>query len=163
MAKKDWNEHSLGKCTMNPILTHIALQVSDLHKSIAFYLDYCGLQIVKEREDTHEDPSGRVTWLARPGHENTMVFVLIPSKAPTPQADTDYSHLGFALESRALVDASAQKARQAGCLEWEPRQEAYPVGYYCGVRDPDGRFIEFSYGQPLGPGALSEEHHTKAL
>jgi hypothetical protein len=27
------------------------------------------------------------------------------------------------------------------------------VGYCCGVRDPDGRFVEFSHGQPLGPGA----------
>ncbi|MCZ6873564.1 MAG: VOC family protein, partial [bacterium] len=26
-------------------------------------------------------------------------------------------------------------------------------GYYCGVRDPDGNMVEFSYGQPLGPGA----------
>jgi hypothetical protein len=27
------------------------------------------------------------------------------------------------------------------------------VGYYCGLRDPDGNSVEFSYGQPLGPGA----------
>ncbi|MCX4198148.1 sugar phosphate nucleotidyltransferase [Methylobacterium organophilum] len=31
--------------------------------------------------------------------------------------------------------------------------EPYPVGYYCGVRDPAGNYVEFSYGQPLGPGA----------
>ena len=36
---------------------------------------------------------------------------------------------------------------------WAPRQEPYPVGYYCGLKDPDGNFVEFSYGQPLGPGA----------
>ena len=24
---------------------------------------------------------------------------------------------------------------------------------YCGIRDPDGNYVEFSYGQPLGPGA----------
>jgi hypothetical protein len=47
----------------------------------------------------------------------------------------------------------AEKARVAGYLVWEPRQEPYPVGYYCGVRDPDGNMVEFSYGQPLGPGA----------
>ena len=47
----------------------------------------------------------------------------------------------------------AAKAKAAGCLIWEPRQEPYPVGYYCGVRDPDGNAVEFSYGQPLGPGA----------
>ncbi len=26
-------------------------------------------------------------------------------------------------------------------------------GSYCGVGDPNGKIVEFSYGQPLGPGA----------
>ena len=47
----------------------------------------------------------------------------------------------------------AAKAAAAGRLVWPPREEPFPVGYYCGVRDPDGNFVEFSYGQPLGPGA----------
>ncbi len=50
------------------------------------------------------------------------------------------------------------RAEAAGCLAWAPRQEPYPVGYYCGLRDPDGNFVEFSYGQPLGPGAETVEH-----
>ena len=44
-------------------------------------------------------------------------------------------------------------AEQAGCLIWPPRDEPYPVGYYCGLRDPAGNNVEFSYGQPLGPGS----------
>ena len=40
-----------------------------------------------------------------------------------------------------------------GGMSWPPVDEPYPVGYYCGLRDPDGNFVEFSYGQPLGPGA----------
>ena len=58
--------------------------------------------------------------------------------------------LGFALESRKSVDAIAERAREEGILAWEPKQEPYPVGYYCAVKDPDGNFVEFSYGQPLG-------------
>ena len=50
----------------------------------------------------------------------------------------------------------AEPGREAGCLMWEPRDDAYPVGYYCGVRDPDGTCVEFSYGQPLGPGAPAD-------
>ena len=65
----------------------------------------------------------------------------------------DYSHFGFALESREQVDSIAARARVAGCLVWEPRDEPFPVGYYCGLRDPAGNYVEFSYGQPLGPGA----------
>ncbi len=69
------------------------------------------------------------------------------------QVDDDFSHLGFALESREAVDQLSQKARAEGLLIWEPQDDPYPVGYYCGVKDPDGNFVEFSYGQPLGPGA----------
>ena len=32
----------------------------------------------------------------------------------------------------------------------EPKEEPKPVRYYCAVNDPDGNFVEFSYGQPLG-------------
>ena len=34
---------------MRPILTHLALHVRDLDTSIAFYHDYCGMQVVHER------------------------------------------------------------------------------------------------------------------
>jgi catechol 2,3-dioxygenase-like lactoylglutathione lyase family enzyme len=134
---------------MHPVLTHLALHVRDLDACIAFYRDFCGMQVVHERSDGGR----RVVWLAEPRREQEFIFVMVPGGTGQPQAAADYSHLGFALESRAAVDALADQARAAGCLVWEPRQEPYPVGYYCGVRDPDGKMVEFSYGQPLGPGA----------
>ena len=134
---------------MAPVLTHVALHVRDLEACIAFYHEYCGMQVVHERVDAGR----RVVWLAEPGREQHFIFVMVPGGAGKMQAANDYSHFGFALESRAAVDAVAEKARAAGYLVWEPRQEPYPVGYYCGVRDPDGHMVEFSYGQPLGPGA----------
>ena len=73
--------------------------------------------------------------------------------ARPPQAAGDYSHVGFAVESREAVDAIAEQAQADGCLVWPPRQESFPVGYYCGLRDPNGNYVEFSYGQLLGPGA----------
>ncbi len=130
-------------------LTHIALHVCDLDACVAFYREFCGMNIVHERSDG----KSRVIWMAEPGREREFVFVILPGGPERAQADNDYSHLGFALDSREAVDAVAERARAAGCLVWAPRQEPYPVGYYCGVRDPDGSFVEFSYGQPLGPGA----------
>jgi len=129
--------------------THIALHVRDLDACVAFYQRFCGLKIVHRRDDR----GTRVVWLAQPGRETEFIFVLIPGGPGRDQADDDYSHFGFALDSRAAVDAVAEEARAAGCLVWPPREEPYPVGYYCGLRDPDGNFVEFSYGQPLGPGA----------
>ena len=47
----------------------------------------------------------------------------------------------------------AERGRAEDCLAWEPKAFPYPVGYRCALKDPDGYVIEFSYGQPLGPGA----------
>ncbi len=132
-------------------LTHIALHVKDLDACLAFYQTYAGLVIVHQRENRGK----RIVWLAEPGKEKDFILVILPGGPGRNQADNDFSHLGFALDSRAEVDAIARRAREAGILAWEPRQEPFPVGYYCGLVDPDGSFVEFSYGQPLGPGAAS--------
>jgi len=142
---------------MSATLTHLAMHVRDLDACIAFYTDYCGMRAVHER--TTDNAGNRVIWLAEPGREQEFIIVLIPGGPGRAQIDTDFSHLGFALESEAAVDAVAERAREAGCLVWAPRREPYPVGYYCGLRDPDGNFVEFSYGQPLGPG--TEEIRAK--
>lgn len=130
-------------------LTHVAMHVQDVEASIAFYETFCGMTIVHERV-TGEN---RIVWLAEPGREQDFIFVLLPNGPGRHQDQRDFSHLGFALDSREAVDTMAERARAAGCLLWEPREDPYPVGYYCGVIDPDGYFVEFSYGQPLGPGA----------
>ncbi len=94
-----------------------------------------------------------VAWLAEPGRESEFVIVIIGGGSASRQDIDDFSHLGFAVGSCEEVDAIAERAERDGCLAWPPRQEPYPVGYFCGVRDPNGSFVEFSYGQPLGPGA----------
>ena len=132
---------------MTPTLTHIALHVRDLPASTAFYRDWCALDPV------HERPDDGVVWLAEPGRERDFVLVLIGGGPERPRIEGDYGHLGFALADRAAVDAVAARARDAGVLAWGPYDEPWPTGYYCGLADPDGNLVEFSYGQPLGPGA----------
>lgn len=136
---------------MQPAFTHVALHVRDLDACITFYRRFCGLTPVHERHGAA--PGERVVWLAEPGRERDFVFVLMPGGPGHAPDERDYTHLGFALESRAAVDEIAARAEAAGCLVWPPREEPYPVGYYCGVSDPDGNRVEFSFGQPLGPGA----------
>lgn len=134
---------------MRPTLTHLALHVPDLDACIDFYARFCGMHVFHERPGK----GSRIVWMAEPGKEREFIFVIMPGGQNRHLADNNYSHFGFALETRSDVDAVATLARQAGCLVWEPRDEPYPVGYYCGVRDPAGNYVEFSYGQPLGPGA----------
>ena len=134
---------------MRPTLTHLALHVPDLDACIAFYARFCGMRVFHERPGK----GSRIVWMAEPGKESEFIFVIMPGGADRALAANDYSHFGFAMASREEVDAVAELAREDGCLIWEPRDEPYPVGYYCGVRDPAGNYVEFSYGQPLGPGA----------
>jgi catechol 2,3-dioxygenase-like lactoylglutathione lyase family enzyme len=135
---------------MQPSLTHLALQVKDLDACVSFYREFCGLHVVHSRESSRTDD--KVVWLAESGRETELVLVLIPGGTGRVQAPDDYSHLGFALGSVEAVSRVAEKGAQAGCLVWPVTEEPYPVGTYCGLSDPDGNTVEFSYGQPLGPG-----------
>jgi len=135
--------------TTLPTLTHMALHVADIAACAAFYESFCGLAPVHERCDG----TCRVMWLAEPGRERDFVFVLVSNGKRRDQATDDYSHYGFACDSKATVDRLAERGRAEGILAWPPRNAPYPVGYYCGLRDPDGNMVEFSFGQPLGPGA----------
>ena len=134
---------------MRPALTHLALHVSDWEATRDFYRDYCGMSV------NHSRGSGEHTtlWLAEPGKEREFVIVVIAGGQRRAQAPSDYSHLGFALKGREEVDAIAARAEAEGVLAWPARDNPYPVGYYCALKDPEGTFVEFSYGQPLGPGA----------
>lgn len=134
---------------MTPVLTHIALHVRDIDAMQDFYEKLCGMTVVHERNDNGQ----RVIWMAEPGREKEFVFVMMTGGNRDKQDARDYSHLGFACASREEVDRIAKNAEAMGNLFWPPTEEPYPVGYYCGVRDPDGALVEFSYGQPLGPGA----------
>ena len=132
---------------MTPAFTHCALHVCDLDKSIDFYRSYCGLEIVKE----HGEGDRRVVWLASPGEKKNFVLVLLGGGPARTQDKDDMTHYGIGVARRADVDQIAERARNEGCLHWEPRDYAPPTGYLCGVTDPTGYIIEFSHGQPLGP------------
>lgn len=132
---------------MKANLTHVALHVVDMEASVDFYQRYCGMKVIHERDNRH------ICWMAEVGREQEMIFVLMVGGQPVQHNEPDYAHLGFAMASRDEVDRIADMAREDGVLNWPPREDPYPVGYYCGVKDPSGNYVEFSYGQPLGPGA----------
>ena len=136
---------------MRPALTHVALHVTDLNATVRFYETHCEMRCVHRRGDAAH--SGAVAWLAEHGREREFILVVISGGPKRSVQGNDFSHLGFALDSQEAVDHVAARGAAAGCLAWPARQEPYPVGYYCALRDPDGNYIEFSYGQPLGPGA----------
>ena len=136
---------------MRATITHIALHVADVEACIAFYRAVCGLGIVHER--TASSGAGRVAWMAARGQEGRFVIVLLPGGPGAQRAPEDFSHIGFAVQRAREIDEMAEVGRARGCLLMEPVDEGYPVGRFVCLSDPDGNIVEFSYGQPLGPGA----------
>ncbi len=129
--------------------THIALPSSDLDKSIEFYTTYAPLVLLEARQDSE----GRTAWLSHDGQvENPFVLVLVmffkdqgrpqPTMAP-------FAHIGVEVPDRSDVDDIAQRATEAGCLKWEPRDLPPPVGYVCALSDPDGNVLEISHNQDV--------------
>jgi catechol 2,3-dioxygenase-like lactoylglutathione lyase family enzyme len=123
--------------------THIALTVSDLDASIAFYARYAGMQVVHDRKDEHT----RVAWIS----DRTRPFVLVLIETPSVEFRlAGFNHIGVGCRSREEVDELCAKARDAGCLALGPNDSGYPVGYWAFLRDPDGHQLEISYGQEVG-------------
>lgn len=135
---------------MKTTFTHCALHVQDMDVTIAFYERFCGMKVVHSHG---RNPEERTVWLAEEGREKLFVLVLVSGGEGQDRKDGDMTHFGFAVESRDDIDRVAAQARDAGCLYWEPQQLPPPVGYLCALEDPNGYVVEFSFGQPLGPGA----------
>ncbi len=132
-------------------LTHIALRVRDVAESATFYRELAGLKVVHVRASDSGNSS--VIWLSDRGPDADFVVVLFEGAyeaTPAPSVD----HLGIALSSREAVDAVAEVARAQDALVEGPVDAGPVVGYLCIVRDPDGNRVEFSHGQPIGPGAV---------
>jgi catechol 2,3-dioxygenase-like lactoylglutathione lyase family enzyme len=131
---------------VTPVLTHLALGVRDLDRTIAFYRKHVHLHVVHERNDN----GVRVVWLAERQEDPDFVLVLFEVRG-TPLGRGTLQHLGFAVASREEVDAAAAAGRADGVLSVEPMYAGPVVGYFCIVEDPDGNQVEFSYGQPINP------------
>jgi catechol 2,3-dioxygenase-like lactoylglutathione lyase family enzyme len=137
---------------MKPVLTHVALGVRDLDRTIAFYRKHVRLHLVHERNDG----GMRVVWLAERETDVDFVLVLFALPVDPPPGPGTLQHLGYAVASREEVDAAAHLAREDGVLVIEPTDAGPIVGYFCIVRDPDGNQVEFSYGQPINPRELPD-------
>jgi lactoylglutathione lyase len=130
-----------------PRWTHIALPSSDLDASIAFYESFTPLVLLSRREDA----DGQSAWLSHAGQiDNPFVLVLVmfwrDKGTPAPTM-APFAHIGIEVPERDDVIAIAERAREAGCLSWEPTDLPQPVGFICAITDPDGNVIEISHNQ----------------
>jgi catechol 2,3-dioxygenase-like lactoylglutathione lyase family enzyme len=126
-------------------LTHIALPVTDVEASIAFYSKYARMQVVHRR--TSSDGEGEVVWVS----DRTRPFVVVLIAVERVEHPLlPWAHLGVGCESRAEVDRLCGEAQREGRLRTTPTDSGYPVGYWALLSDPDGHTLELSYGQEVG-------------
>lgn len=126
-------------------LTHVALPISAVDRSIDFYGRYAGMEVVHRRKS--EDDGSEVVWLS----DRTRPFVIVLIEVEEIGTKLGpLAHLGVGCSSRAEVDRLAELARAEGILAREPEDSGYPVGYWTFLRDPDGHTLELSFGQEVG-------------
>lgn len=127
-------------------LSHVALPVSDLDASIAFYERFADMSVVHRRE---EHPGHGVAWLSdltRP-----FVIVLLQSDDASAAATLGgWAHLGVGLPCREMVDERLAAAAAAGFAVSGPLDDGPPVGYWGIIADPDGHHLELAFGQHVG-------------
>ena len=131
-------------------LTHVALPVSHLEASIAFYAKYARMQVVHHRTDPATGV--HVAWLS----DRTRPFVIVlieVNKVDNPLLPL--AHLGVGCATRDEVDRLCEQARSEGRLRLGPTDSGYPVGYWAFIADPDGHTLEVSFGQEI---ALTIKH-----
>ena len=131
--------------------THMALCVSDIDASIAWYEEFTHLKLLLRNQDVN----GYGAWLVDPDQPDPPFLLVIaeffegkdPFAPARHEALGPFAHFGFETTSKENIDAIAAKAEEKGCLALGPVQMPDPIGYICFIKDPDGNTVEFSYNQ----------------
>jgi catechol 2,3-dioxygenase-like lactoylglutathione lyase family enzyme len=124
--------------------SHIALQVSDIDASIAFYQRWAGLTIVDRLEDPKS--GAKAARMSDPTRGERFAVALVQHGELAHRLG-GMSHLGVGCKNRAEVDRLAKEADAEGCLRHGPIDAGFPLGYWAFLADPDGHQLELSYGQ----------------
>ena len=127
-------------------LTHVALEATDLDRSIEFYARYAKMEVVHRRAQT-TNPDLEIAWLS----DRTRPFVVVLMEASTvDRLLGPFAHLGVACATRAELEERITLAAAEGRLREPLRETGGPAGCFAMLSDPDGHTLELSYGQEVG-------------
>jgi catechol 2,3-dioxygenase-like lactoylglutathione lyase family enzyme len=127
-------------------LSHVALPVGDLDRSLDFYRRFADMEVVHRR--TGHD-GVEVAWLSDLTRPFVIVLLENPSQAGGARLG-GWAHLGVGCASRDEVDHRLVTASSEGFEVLGPCDDGPPVGYWGLIVDPDGHNLELAYGQQVG-------------
>jgi glyoxylase I family protein len=132
-------------------ISHIALTVSDLERSTAFYnkvFELIGFKSVEVPESTQQAMNTRLNAWVGPGYS----ISIRPSKGEFARRLHDrnapgFNHLAFTAENRSDVEKLYEFLKQVGATILDaPAEYPYSPGYFAVYfTDPDGLKFEFAY------------------
>jgi len=132
-----------------PRYTHDAAPTSRLDACVTFYRDVASMRLVRLRGTE----GNRVAWMA-PADVDRPIFVFVEELGLAdlpPHPEPLLRHIGFEVDSRADLDALYARLLAAGLAPTKPQFVDDVVGHVSLVHDPDGRVVEFSFGQDVSP------------
>ena len=115
-------------------LTHLAVNVSDLDRTLNFYRDVFDMEVMY-----HEN---NFIQLTTPGCHDILVFEKGPRKKIV--TESGIAHFGFRLREAGDFDKLFRKISSAGA-EIVEKGEFLPGSPYIFFKDPDGYIIEVWY------------------
>ena len=122
---------------------HTMVRVSDVEKSLAFYRDALGLQVLRE----YSSEQGRFTliYLAAPGDEQAQIELTYNWDPEVYTGGRNFGHVAFAVDD---IYATCQRLQEHGVTIARPPRD----GRMAFVRSPDQISIELlQKGTPLPP------------
>ena len=132
-------------------ISHIALTVSDLERSAAFYnkvFEFIGFKRVEVPESTQQAMKTRLNAWVGPGYS----ISIRPSKGESARRLHDrnapgFNHMAFSAEDRSDVEKLYELLKQMGATVLDaPAEYPYSPGYFAVYfADPDGLKLEFAY------------------
>ena len=124
-------------------LRHLALRVTDLAKSRAFYQGLLGMNVVWEPDEENLYLSS--------GSDNLALHQIPPGDSLTQGAGQFLDHFGFIAENEAGVDEVASKMKEAGVAFLKPVKRHRDGSYSFYMADPDGNVIQILYEPHISP------------
>lgn len=140
-------------------IDHIALRVSDLERSKAFYgkvLGFLGFKLLDEYADAIGWTNGKTrVWIGQADASGR--------KRRHRTGDIGFHHYAFELRSRRDVDALEAFVRGMGAEIVDPAAEYYEDYYAVFFLDPDGLKLEgMKYGEAKAARARARKRRTSS-